>query len=351
MSPLDNRPTHRDFFLPDLCNAQALLVLVVLAELLALLVSALQRGLLPFDWTFFSLASLFCLLVFLSTAALLCPLRHWFATLPLIAASSLIYGSVLLLVGAYTLGGQWLLGLGTVQGPRFDHNTLLLNLVVAALVAGIGLRYLYLSWQLRLRQQSEMSARVEALQSRIRPHFLFNSLNTIASLIDEDSHKAERAVEDLAALFRANLQDGAAISHWRQERELCERYLRIEAARLGERLRVSWACDDVDDNTPILSLSLQPLVENAISHGIQQLPEGGEIQISASQRNGRCQVSVRNPLPEGTDRHQGNHLACDNLRHRLQALYGDEGKLTLQQDSGHFEVTLEFPVASAGESD
>ena len=158
-------------------------------------------------------------------------------------------------------------------------------------------------------------------------------------------------MEDLAALFRANLQDGAAISHWRQERELCERYLRIEAARLGERLRVSWACDDVDDNTPVLSLSLQPLVENAISHGIQQLPEGGEIQISAHQRNGRCQISVRNPLPEGTDRHQGNHLACDNLRHRLQALYGDEGKLTLQQDGGHFEVTLEFPVASAGESD
>ncbi len=326
-------------------------MLVVLAELLALLVSALQRGLLPFDWNFFSLASLFCLLVFLSTAALLCPLRHWFATLPLIAASSLIYGSVLLLVGGYTLAGQWLLGRGMVQGTPFDHGTLLLNLVVAALVAGIGLRYLYLSWQLRLRQQSEMIARVEALQSRIRPHFLFNSLNTIASLISEDSRKAERAVEDLAALFRANLLDSGAISHWRQERELCERYLRIESARLGERLKVSWDCSDLDNTTPVLSLSLQPLVENAISHGIQQLPEGGEIQIHASQRNGRCTISVRNPLPEGADRHQGNHLACDNLRHRLRELYGDEGKLKLQHADQHFEVTLEFPAARAGESD
>lgn len=323
-------------------------MLVVLAELLALLVSALQRGLLPFDWTFFSLASLFCLLVFLSTAALLCPLRHWFATLPLIAASSMIYGSVLLLVGGYTLAGQWLLGLGTMHGPQFNSATLLLNLVVAALVAGIGLRYLYLSWQLRVREHSEMGARMDALQSRIRPHFLFNSLNTIASLIDDDSRKAERAVEDLAALFRANLQNGGALSDWGQERELCERYLRIEAARLGDRLRVRWTSDGQPDalpsTTPVLSLSLQPLVENAISHGIQHLPDGGDIQISARQNKGRCQLRISNPLPTGASQHQGNHLACDNLRHRLQTLYGDAGKLTLQQTDGQFEVNLEFPA-------
>lgn len=335
-------PAVPDFFLPDLCSAQSLLLLVVLSELLALLIIALQRGLFPVDWEYFSLLSLFCVLCFLSSAALLCPLRRALAGLPLPLAGALIYALVLALVAVFTLAAQWLLPALPARSP-WNPGQLLINVFVAAVVAGIGLRYLYLSWQLRVREQSELGARIQALQSRIRPHFLFNSLNTIASLVAEDSAKAERAVEDLAALFRASLQDSQVLSCWADERELCERYLRIEAERLGSRLRVHWNVEGVDPQVPMLSLSLQPLIENAISHGIQQLAEGGDIQIDARQSESRLQLSISNPQPSAAPKH-GNQLACANLRHRLQAVYGDRAQLHMSERDQRFIVELQFPL-------
>lgn len=335
-------PPTAGFFLPDLCSAASLLVLVVLAELLALLVVALQRGLFPMDWEYFSLLSLFCVLNFLGSAAALCSLRHTLARLPLPVAGFLVYTLVLALVAAFTLLAQWLLPAEPMRSP-WNPGQLLINVFVAAVVAGIGLRYLYLSWQLRVREQSELGARIQALQSRIRPHFLFNSLNTIASLVAEDSAKAERAVEDLSALFRASLQDSQVMSCWADERELCERYLRIEAERLGDRLRVQWQVDGVDAQTPMLSLSLQPLIENAIRHGIQQLPAGGDIQIEAQPRDGRLHIAVSNPQPTVMAR-QGNQLACDNLRHRLQAVYGERAHLQFSEREQRFVVDLQFPL-------
>lgn len=335
-------PPTAGFFLPDLCSAASLLVLLVLAELLALLVIALQRGLFPMDWEYFSLLSLFCVLNFLSCAAVLCSLRSALARLPMPLAGVLIYTLILLLVTIFTLAGQWLLPVEPARSP-WNSGQLLINVFVAAVVAGIGLRYLYLSWQLRMREQSELGARIQALQSRIRPHFLFNSLNTIASLVAEDSAKAERAVEDLSALFRASLQDSQVMSCWADERDLCERYLRIEAERLGERLRVEWRVAGVAATTPMLSLSLQPLIENAISHGIQKLPSGGDILIEAQPRDGRLHIVVSNPQPAVATQH-GNQLACENLRHRLQAVYGERAQLQLRERDQRFVVELQFPL-------
>ena len=334
--------TEQDFFLPDLCTAQSLLVLVVLAELLALLVLALQRGLLPMDWPYFSQLSLFCVLVFLVTAALLCPLRRPLARWPLPLAGLAIYLLILVIVALATVASSWL----PPATPRFDAGQVLINVFTAALVAGIGLRYLYLGWQLRQREQSELTATIQALQSRIRPHFLFNSLNTIASLVAEDPARAERAVEDLSALFRASLQDSQVVGTWAAERELCERYLRIEKARLGERLRVRWQIENVPDHLPMLNLGLQPLIENAIVHGIQGLAGGGEITISARLEQGRVHLRVDNPIANSSPP-VGNRFACDNLRHRLQALYGERAQLTLHEGDGRFVVTLQFPAESA----
>src|SRR5690606_15741716 len=127
----------------------------------------------------------------------------------------------------------------------------------------------YLTQQLRLRQKAELEARIQALQSRIRPHFLFNSMNSIASLIGIDPQAAEAAVEDLSGLFRASLGQSSAEVSLDDEFELCRRYLRMEQLRLGERLRVRWDVDAVPTTLPIPALSLQPLLENAIYHGIQ----------------------------------------------------------------------------------
>ncbi len=332
-----------NFFLPDLCTAQSSLVLFILALLLALVVSSLQQGLWPIVWADFSLVSLFCLLVFLSSASVLCLLRGILARLSLAIAASLSYLLVLLVVSVYSLAGQWLLST-TGADPLFSPQRLLQHLFIGAVVAGIGLRYLYLSWQLRQREQSEMQARIQALQSRIQPHFLFNSLNTIASLIDDCPADAERAVEDLAALFRANLQDNRVFSDWRAERELCERYLSIEKMRLGERLQIRWQDEAMNDDAAVLSLSLQPLLENAVVHGIQQLPEGGCILVSARCENNDCCIVVTNPIPESGGARAGNQLACDNLRHRLHSIYGERGQLRMSEKDGKFQVDLRFPL-------
>ncbi|MFT5032418.1 MAG: two-component system sensor histidine kinase AlgZ [Bacteroidia bacterium] len=292
------------------------------------------------DWKYFSLLSLFSVLNFLSCATLLCPLRAALAQLPMPAAGLAIYALVLVLVASFTLAAQWLLPAAALR-PPWNLGQLLINVFVAA--AGIGLRYLYLSWQLRVREYSELGARIQASQSRIRPHFLFNSLNTIACLVAEGGAKAERAVEDLSALFRASLQDSQVMSCWADERDLCERYLRIEAERLGDRLRVEWHIGEVDDKTPMLSLSLQPLIENAISHGIQHLPQGGDIQISAQTHAELLHITLSNPrAPEATV--HGNQLACTNLRHRLQAIYGARAQLELREREQRFVVELQIPV-------
>ncbi|MFT5574963.1 MAG: two-component system sensor histidine kinase AlgZ [Bermanella sp.] len=318
-------------------------MLVVLAELLALLIIALQRGLYPMDWEYFSLLSLFSVLNFLSCAALLCPLRAALARLPMPAAELAIYALVLVLVAAFTLAAQWLLPAAALRSP-WNLRQLLINVfAAAAVVVGIGVRYLYFSWQLRVRECSELGARIQALQSRIRPHFLFNSLNTVACLVAEDGAKAERAVEDLSALFPASLQDSQVMSCLADERDLCERYLRIEVERLGDLLRVEWHIDEVGDKTPMLSLSLQPLIENAISHGIQHLPQGGDIQISAQVHAELLHITLSNPqAPEATV--HGNQLACTNLHHRLQGIYSGRARLELSERERRFVVELQIPV-------
>jgi two-component system sensor histidine kinase AlgZ len=318
-------------------------VLVVLAELLALLIIALQRGLYPMDWEYFSLLSLFSVLNFLSCAALRC-CAHCVPRLhgcPCPRLSWLYTRSCWF----WLPRSHWRRS-GCCRPLRSPWNLrqLLINVfAAAAVVVGIGVRYLYFSWQLRVRECSELGARIQALQSRIRPHFLFNSLNTVACLVAEDGAKAERAVEDLSALFPASLQDSQVMSCWADERDLCERYLRIEVERLGDLLRVEWHIDEVGDKTPMLSLSLQPLIENAISHGIQHLPQGGDIQISAQVHAELLHITLSNPqAPEATV--HGNQLACTNLHHRLQAIYSGRARLELSERERRFVVELQIPV-------
>ncbi len=343
-----NQARSRDadsFFLPDLCTAPSVLVLIILAELLSLVITSLQFGLWPVNWEHFSLVSLFCLLAFLTSAAALCTVRRFLVSLPVVVAGSACYVTVLVIVAFYSLSSQWLLHI-TGGDVAFSIQRLSLHLFLGAVVTGVGLRYLYLNWQLRLRENSEAQSRIQALQSRIQPHFLFNTLNTIASLIVDSPREAEEAVEDLAALFRANLQDSRIICDWRSERDVCERYLRIETMRLGDRLRVKWRDDDMPAATPILSLSLQPLLENAVLHGVARIPEGGCITIHASTNGGECTVSVENPLPGASVPGEGNRLAWENLKRRLDHLYGDKGRLTVEEQESSFRVEMRFPLVT-----
>lgn len=336
------------FFLPDLCARQSLLILVLVAELLALLAVLVRFGLRRFDWIDFSLASLFTLWSALGSAALLCRARPWLRRQSLPVAATVSYGLILAVVALISVLGQWLTRglLGSGVDWRIDVAAVFDNLLICAVIAGIALRYLYVAQQLRLRQRGELAARIQALQSRIQPHFLFNSLNSIASLVASDPHTAERAVEDLAALFRANLQRASTETSWREERELCERYLRIEALRLGERLRVEWRVAGLPDDVRLPLLSLQPLLENAIVHGIQELPDGGAIDIHGEVDKRQVSIVVTNPVPAGRAmREGGNRMAIDNVHHRLQAMYGEAAGLRADVDArGRFRAQLRFPL-------
>lgn len=161
-------------------------------------------------------------------------------------------------------------------------------------MSGLLLRYFYLQSQWRRQEQAELRARIESLQARIRPHFLFNSLNSIAALVASDPVKAEQAVLDLSDLFRASLARPGTLVAWRDELELSRRYLSIEQYRLGDRLQMDWQVDGVPDDLPIPQLTLQPLLENALVYGIQPRIEGSD---QCDRRLCRWRVSVGGQQP------------------------------------------------------
>ncbi len=186
-----------------------------------------------------------------------------------------------------------------------------------------------------------------ALQARIRPHFLFNSLNSIAGLIPEDPDAAERAVEDLAGLFRASLRDPSAEIELGAELDLCRQYLAIESHRLGDRLTVDWQLEDLPLRETVPPLLLQPLVENAVYHGIQLRPEGGAVTIRLRCEGDDVIATVTNPLaPTGAVAVQGNQMALQNIRERLRAWAGDRARLDTERRADCFVATLRLPLGS-----
>lgn len=347
--PTESHAARHGFFIPDLCNAQALLLLVLVVELVVLVLSIGASGLRHFNWERFAALSLFMQWIALLSAAVLCRLRIWLAHWPRARAAGVGYAAVLAITVLVSCVAQWLSGPLLDAGDwRFDYWQLLDSTAISALLGGIALRYLYLAQLLRERQRAELEARVEALQARIRPHFLFNTMNSIASLIGSDPTAAEAAVEDLATLFRATLSQRSAQVAIDDEVELCRRYLRIEQLRLGERLRVEWELDAVPGTLPIPSLSLQPLLENAIYHGIQARPQGGTIRIAGEYAGRWVRIAISNPLPDGVAApHGGNRMALDNIEHRLQALYGDDAGVDRTMQDGEFIARLYYRLPNS----
>jgi two-component system sensor histidine kinase AlgZ len=350
--PAAEKDVAREFFIPDLCNVQALLFLVLVAELLAIVLELAASGLSAFSWLSFSLTSLFVQWVFLLCAALLCQIRQRFSEWPLPLAASICYLVIVVVVAITSATGQWLMEGGFNGSGLNDIERILTHVLICAVLAGIVLRYFYLTQQLQLRQRTELQARIQALQSRIRPHFLFNSMNIIASLIAVDQEAAETAVEDLAGLFRASLAEVETEVSFAEELELCRRYVRIEQLRLADRLQIEWRVENVPEEIKIPSLSLQPLLENAIYHGIQPLPQGGLVTISGEYAQGVLTVTITNPVLDHAAmpdvRHRGNRLALDNIHRRLQALYGSKAGLVAKLDKNLFHATIQYPILYEG---
>jgi two-component system, LytTR family, sensor histidine kinase AlgZ len=332
-------------FLPYLCAPQTIFGLVLAGQLLALALVLSQSELRAFSWSQMGAISMAIQWIMLPSAAVLCGLGKIFRQLPPIISGSLAYSIVLIIAAVVLAVGQWLFTMELLFWNFITH------MLVAAIFAGIMLRYLYLQQQLHNQRRAELQSRIHALQARIKPHFLFNSMNTIASLIAIDPDEAEKAVENLSELFRASLQ-GTDLVPLVDELSLCRSYVAIEQVRLGDRLRVEWQFDKIPEGVKIPSLSLQPLIENAIYHGIQKLRFGGVVEVIVKISGIDLFIQVRNPFPTGLSGDksmQGHKMAMSNINHRLQAYYGNKASLMvqIQPDDGvqeYYVVAMRLPL-------
>ena len=219
-------------------------------------------------------------------------------------------------------------------------RTVVLTAIVVTLVLG------YLRLLVKAHSPALAEARLQALQARIRPHFLFNSLNAVLALIRRDPKRAERTLEDLADLFRTLMSDGRKFVRLADEISLLERYASIEQLRLGKRLRVVWELDTAPPDALLPPLLLQPLLENAIYHGIEPGTGAGEVLIRIERRGGRVLARIENPyFPEHQHR-AGNRMALANIGERLQLFFDAEAGVETSVEGERFVVQVELPYRS-----
>jgi two-component system sensor histidine kinase AlgZ len=193
-------------------------------------------------------------------------------------------------------------------------------------------------------QPADARARLAELQSRIRPHFLFNALNTALALVRVDPDRAERVLEDLSALFREALADTGASVTLADEIDLAQRYLAIEQVRYGERLQVQWDIDPAAGAARVPPLVLQPLVENAVRHGVEPSAHGGRLWVQAAQRRGHAVVLIRNTVPPEPSR-PGAGMALANVRERLRLLHDMGAQCDVWQDGDSlFNARIVVPL-------
>ena len=340
-----------DSYLPNFCSGRMVLAVVLVAEFVAIVLSLSQFSTVADFWLRLARASLFLLWVGLGSAGLLCATRS-LLTRYTTTASSALAGSILvgvtatvsiltLLLGQYFFGQQQT----SFMQPSSPGVFLFRNVSISAIVSALLLRYFYVTHQWRKNVELQALSRISALQARIRPHFLFNSMNTIAALTRSDPVLAEQAVEDLADLFRSSLSDAATQVRLKEELEMTRIYQRIEALRLGDRLRVVWDVNDLPMRALVPGLCIQPLLENAIYHGIENIPEGGTITISGRDHGQGFDIDIRNPLPPGGEKpsRKGNRIALQNIRQRLELAYDRPAKINAGPENGEYRVTLWIP--------
>jgi two-component system sensor histidine kinase AlgZ len=346
---------ERGFYVPDFCQPRAVLAIVLIAALLSFVLALARQPLAGSFWTDLARTSAYLLWTGLLCAGVLCVSRRWLASMPLPRATGLtlglMVGTVALVSEAvYWFGRLWAdrLGIASSLFPQQHWSFLVPNLLIAGIVGALALRYFYVANQWRQSVELEARARVNALQARIRPHFLFNSMNAIAALTRSDPGRAEEAIEDLADLFRASLGESRAKISLREELEVARIYQRIEQLRLGERLKVKWDVGQLPATAVVPGLLLQPLLENAIGHGIEPLPDGGTIRVTGSIVDGDVVIEVANPVTTaGRVARGGNRMALENIRQRLELLFPGRSAVEVEEGTGRYLVRLRFPCVFA----
>ena len=331
--------------MPDCCRIGVMVRVLLSVNLTVLLIIFVQAA----NWRsgFFEFIELATVLEWATLLSLfgLCGARRWLIWRAGVV-SPWIQRCLCGLVPMLLVGGMMRLMLGldwfVNSFPRITlGNTLLLSGLL-----GVVLQH-YFELRTRAFSPALSEARLQALQARIRPHFLFNSLNAVLSLIRTEPLRAETTLEDLADLFRVLMRDTRNLCSLGEEVHLCRQYLSIEKIRLGERLQVQWRLSNITElllrRAQVPILLLQPLLENAVYYGVERSTGIGLIKINLSRSMDRIEIVVTNPLPDPTHHSGGNQMALLNIQERLALLYDVEAQLSYGPVEDQFEVRLRFP--------
>ena len=342
----DSQDKGTQAYLPDFCAAGSVFVVVLIAELIAILLTLAAHTAEGLFLVELARVSLFVQWLAVLSCAVMCLFRSRLESAGKTRAFILSF-LVLELVCLILAELSYQLSLAFpdfISIHEAHHRFILRTFAISSIIIALAMRYLYVSSEWRRSIVLEAQARISALQALIRPHFLFNSMNTIASLTRTDPRQAEEAVEDLSDLLRANLGGSGERTSLKEELEVAAIYQRIEKLRLGDRLSVRWDVADLPMRALIPSLTIQPLLENAIYHGIELLPEGGEVHVTGKRDDKYLQINISNPIAPGEKRAKGgNQMALDNIRQRFELAYGSRATVDVETSDSSFAVSIRFP--------
>ncbi len=299
----------------------------------------------PSRWVRFGLISLLVQWIALLTLGGLYVLRRHLRTrkaqtIAYLALGLLVFNT-LVVVNLF----WWSLGLSG-SWPVERSDILVRSMGIALVVGWLGLAAFQNHWNARQLAVRAKQAELTALQARVRPHFLFNTLNTGAALVHQRPDEAEQLLLDLADLFRAALGGPRAIP-LEEELALIRRYLEIESLRFRDRLRVRWSLPDVLPDVTVPTLSIQPLVENAIKHGIERIPGGGEVSISVLTERDEVKIVIENPILADRDAStRGHNVGLPSSSAQIEAFTEGRGSVEAQAANGVFTATVRLPATS-----
>lgn len=327
--------------LPYLCRGHFVLRLVVLAQAVAV-VLAFSPGITADPWYRLGIISLFVHWVALLTTGCFC---YWRNALNRLKSEFLLLSCIsifMLCTLAISLSAYYWLAQQQIYLVHGLMAFLLGNILISLIISVIAIQFFIIHSEKNQQVRAQSEAELTALQARIEPHFLFNSLNTVAELTQVNPDAAEKALIDLAALFRAALHAGETVS-LAEELDLARQYLSLEQWRLGSRMQIEWQQPDVLPTLRLPALTVQPLLENAVRYGIEPSMQAATLQISVIESRQAVTLVITNPIVSTHQRRSGNGIALANIQKRLQLHYGSAAKLHSAVSDGQYRVKLVLP--------
>lgn len=338
---------EREFFIPEMCSAENFLVALVGTELVAVMFTLLHvEPLLP-RLVRLGQYSLYMQLIAMLSAAALCGGRRWLAGLRTLPAMLISLATTPAVAALVALATWWLLTgyelYDAVVGMPL-YSLVWHSAFIAFIISAICLRYIYAVQQWRQRIIHANEARFQALRAKLRPHFLFNTMNTISEMLHDNPRRSEQAIADLCSLLRSalNADENSTLG---DELRLCRRYLDLETLRLGQRLRLEWQVEALPEDAWLPAMTLQPLLENALYHGIETMVDGGAMSVRGSHEDGRVRIEISNdtsghrPEPKRQGHHQGQLIT----RARLQHAFAAGLEFSSEQLDQRYLVRIAFP--------